>query len=160
VVRIVAALALLAVAGARPAGAGESAPVAPAFTIRGLDGHTVKLSDFKGKVVVLDFWATWCGPCRASLPHLNEVQGRFAGRGLVVVGISVDDTEPQNIRHFVDGLGLKFRMAMADERVLDLYGPIRQIPTTFFINRRGEVARRVVGYIDGETLEGYVKELF
>ena len=125
-----------------------------------IDGRTVKLSDFKGKVVVLDFWATWCGPCRASLPHLNEVQGRFAGQGLVVVGISVDDTEPQVVRHFVDRLGLKFRMAMADERVLDLYGPIRTIPTTFFINRRGEVVRRVVGYIDSETLESYVRELF
>ena len=88
------------------------------------------------------------------------MQGRFAGQGLVVVGISVDDTEPQVVRHFVDRLGLKFRMAMADERVLDLYGPIRTIPTTFFINRRGEVVRRVVGYIDSETLESYVRELF
>ena len=160
VVRIAAALALLAFVRVRPSTAGESAPVAPAFTVRGLDGRTLKLSDFKGKVVVLDFWATWCGPCRASLPHLNEVQGRFAGQGLVVVGISVDDTEPQDVRRFVDRLGLKFRMAMADERVLDLYGPIRTIPTTFFINRRGVVARRVVGYIDSETLESYVRELF
>jgi thiol-disulfide isomerase/thioredoxin len=147
-------------AGGRTAAAGESAPIAPTFTVRGLDGRAVKLSDFKGKAVVLDFWATWCGPCRASLPHLDEVQGRFAGKGLVVVGISVDDTDPQTIRRFTDKLGLKFRMAMADERVLDLYGPIRTIPTTFFINRRGEVTRRVVGYIDSETLEGYVKELF
>ena len=159
-VGIAAAFALLAVAPSRPAFAGGNAPPAPTFAIRGLDGRTVKLSDFKGKVVVLDFWATWCGPCRASLPHLNEVQGRFAGQGLVVVGISVDDTEPQVVRHFVDRLGLKFRMAMADERVLDLYGPIRTIPTTFFINRRGEVVRRVVGYIDSETLESYVQELF
>ena len=160
VVRMVAAVALLTLAGVRPSVAGESAPIAPTFTVRGLDGHAVKLSDFKGKVVVLDFWATWCGPCRASLPHLDEVQGRFAAQGLVVVGISVDDTEPQNVRRYVDRLGLKFRMAMADERVLDLYGPIRQIPTTFFINRHGQVARRVVGYIDSETLESYVRELF
>ncbi len=157
---MVAALALLTVAGVRPSVAGEGPPVAPTFAVRGLDGHTVKLSDFKGKVVVLDFWATWCGPCRASLPHLDEVQGHFAGQGLIVVGISVDDTEPQTIRRYVDRLGLKFRMAMADERVLDLYGPIRQIPTTFFINRKGEVVRRVVGYIDSETLESYVRELF
>ena len=157
---LLAAFAALTVAGGRAAAAGESAPIAPSFTVKGLDGHAVKLSDFKGKVVVLDFWATWCAPCRASLPHLDEVQGRFAGKGLVVVGISVDDTDPQTIRRFTDKLGLKFRMAMADERVLDLYGPIRTIPTTFFINRRGEVTRRVVGYIDSETLEGYVKELF
>ena len=154
------ALALVALSQARPGIAGEAAPLAPGFTVRALDGHSVRLSDYKGKVVVLDFWATWCAPCRASLPHLNDVQGRFSKQGLVVLGISVDDAEPQEIRQFADKLGLKFRMAMADERVLDLYGPIRTIPTTFFINRRGEVTRRVVGYIDSETLEGYVKELF
>ena len=154
------ALALVALTQPRPGIAGESAPLAPAFTVRALDGHSVRLSDYKGKVVVLDFWATWCAPCRASLPHLNDVQERFSKQGLVVLGISVDDAEPSEIRQFADKLGLKFRMAMADERVLDIYGPIRTIPTTFFINRKGEVTRRVVGYIDSETLEGYVKELF
>jgi peroxiredoxin len=153
-------LTLVAIGQARPIFAGESAPLAPGFTVRALDGRNVRLSDYKGKAVVLDFWATWCAPCRASLPHLNDVQGRFSKQGLVVLGISVDDAEPQEVRQFADRLGLKFRMAMADERVLDLYGPIRTIPTTFFINRRGEVTRRVVGYIDSETLEGYVKELF
>jgi peroxiredoxin len=154
------ALALVALSQAWPGIAGESAPLAPGFTVRALDGRSVRLSDYKGKAVVLDFWATWCAPCRASLPHLNEVQGRFSKQGLVVLGISVDDAEPAEVRQFADKLGLKFRMAMADERVLDLYGPIRTIPTTFFINRKGEVTRRVVGYIDSETLEGYVKELF
>ena len=158
--RLLAALALIATAESRPGYAGESAPLAPSFTVRALDGRSVRLSDYKGKAVVLDFWATWCAPCRASLPHLNEVQGRFSKQGLVVLGLSVDDAEPQTVRRFADKLGLKFRMAMADERVLDLYGPIRTIPTTFFINRRGEVTRRVVGYIDSETLEGYVRELF
>ena len=157
---LVVAPALLVVAESRPASAGENAHIAPTFTVRALDGRTVKLSDFKGKAVVLDFWATWCGPCRASMPHLNEVQSRFSGQGLVVLGLSVDDEEPQTVRRFAQRLGVKFRLAMADERVLDLYGPIRSIPTTFFINRRGEVTRRVVGYIDGETMEAYVRELF
>ncbi len=157
---LAAVLALGAVIDPRPAGAGANDPLAPPFTVRGLDGHNLRLSEFKGRAVVIDFWATWCAPCRASLPHLNDVQGRFGGRGLVVLGLSVDDAEPQSIRRFADRLGLKFRLAMADERVLDLYGPIRTIPTTFFINRRGEVTRRVVGYIDPETLESYVRELF
>jgi peroxiredoxin len=94
------------------------------------------------------------------MPHLNEVQSRFSSQGLVVLGISVDDETPQAVRRYADRLGVKFRLAMADERLLDLYGPIRSIPTTFFINRRGEVTRRVVGYIDRETLEAYVRELF
>ena len=159
-VRLLAALAVFAVAQSRSAAAGENAQLAPTFTVRALDGKTVKLSDYKGKAVVLDVWATWCGPCRATMPHLNEVQSRFSSQGLIVLGISVDDEEPQAVRRFADRLGVKFRLAMADERMLDLYGPIRSIPTTFFINRRGEVTRRVVGYIDRETLEAYVRELF
>ena len=133
---------------------------APPFTVKGLDGRTLRLSDFKGKPVVLDFWATWCVPCRATLPHLSELQERHRDQGLVVLGLSVDDDNPQEVRRFADRLQARFRIALADDRVLNLYGPIRSIPTTFFINRRGEVVRRVVGYIDGETIESYAQELF
>ena len=77
-----------------------------------------------------------------------------------MVGVSIDDGGTAQVRRFADDLGIKFKVAMADERVLDAYGPIRSIPTTFFINRKGEIARRVVGYIDPETMETYVKELF
>lgn len=152
--------ALLAAAFlAAPASAGEP-PTAPPFSVRALDGKVLRLSDFKGRAVILDFWATWCQPCRASMPHLDTMQSRFERQGLVVLGLSIDDQPPPSVRRFADKLGVKFRLAMADEQVLDAYGPIRSIPTTFFINRRGEVVRRVVGYIDPETLESYVKELF
>ena len=110
--------------------------------------------------MVLDFWATWCAPCRASLPHFDHIQERYAGEGLVVLGLSVDETGPAGVRRFAERLGIKFRLAMAEEKLLDQYGPIRQIPTTFFINRRGEVVRRTVGYLDSETLDAYVRELF
>lgn len=152
---LLAALALSL--AAIPVHAGESQ--APAFTLRSLDGRLVRLSDYKGKAVVLDFWATWCKPCKASMPHLNTMQDRFSSR-LVVVGVSIDDGGTSAVKRFTDDLGIKFKVAMADERVLDAYGPIRSIPTTFFINRKGEIARRVVGYIDPETMETYVKELF
>lgn len=140
-----------------PAAAGETH--APPFTLRALDGKPVRLTDYRGKAVVLDFWATWCKPCRASLPHLDALQTRYGNR-LVVVGISIDDAGVPAVRRFTEDLGIKFRVAMADDRVLDAYGPIRSIPTTVFINRKGEVERRVVGYIDSETLETYIRELF
>jgi thiol-disulfide isomerase/thioredoxin len=148
------------VPAARTARAEPPEAIAPPFSVQSLEGRAVRLSDFKGRAVVLDFWATWCGPCRASMPHLNTMQERYGERGLVVLGLSVDDLEPRVVRRYADRLRIKFRLAMADERILGLYGPIRSIPTTFFINRRGEVVRRVVGYIDEETLESYVQELF
>jgi len=142
-----------------PANAGDGGHAAPSFAVRTLDGKTFKMSDQVGKPVVLDFWATWCGPCRASLPHFDTIQGRYAHEGLVVLGLSVDESQPSDVRRFAEKQGYHIRMAMADEKLLDQFGPIRQVPTTFFINRRGEVVRRTVGYLDSETLEGYVKEL-
>jgi thiol-disulfide isomerase/thioredoxin len=154
-----ASAALAAVCFVAPVRADELGP-APGFSLRGVDGHMVKLSDFKGKPVVVDFWATWCGPCRATMPHLNEMQRRYESQGLVILGLSVDDAAAGDVRRFADRIGVRFRLAMADERVLDQYGPIHAIPTTFFINRRGNLVRRVVGALDAETLDGYVQELF
>ena len=156
-----AAFASLALSGLAYAGeAPAPTPPAPPFTLRTLDGRSMRLQDYKGKVVVLDFWATWCKPCIASMPHLNQMQQRYAGRGLVVVGVSMDDLGSSEVKRFADDMGVKFRLAMADDRVLDAYGPIRALPTTYFIDRKGAVARRVVGYIDVETLESYLRELF
>jgi thiol-disulfide isomerase/thioredoxin len=143
-----------------PASAGEADRLAPSFAARTFDGKTFRLQEQRGKPIVLDFWATWCAPCLASMPHLNGLQERYARDGLVVVGLSVDDMPPSAVKKFADRLGVRFRLAMADEKLLDQYGPIRMLPTTFFINRRGEIVRRTVGYLDEETLDGYVRELF
>jgi len=154
--RTLPVLALLFAAPRTEAAPPQSAPV---FAVRGLDGKTFKLQDYRGRGVVLDFWATWCQPCRASMPHLDALQERHRDRGLTVIGISVDDGGPVRVKRFVDYLGVRFRIGMADERMLDAYGPIRAIPTTFFIDRKGQVVRRVVGYIDPETLESYALEI-
>lgn len=142
---------------AGPAVAGDR--TAPAFSVKGVDGRAVRSSDYRNRPVIVDFWATWCAPCRASMPHLSGLQERYAKSGLAVIGLSVDETGPAPVRRFANGLGIKFTIAMANDEVLDAYGPIRSIPTTFFINRKGEIVRRVVGYIDGETMEGYAQEI-
>lgn len=142
-----------------PALADEPPRTAPPFAVRSVEGKALKLSDFKGRPVVIDFWATWCKPCRATMPHLEALQKRYETNGLVIMGLSVDEEAPAAVKKYVQELGVSFRIAMASEKMLDDYGPVRQIPTTFFINRQGEVVRRVVGYIDEDTLDGYVKEI-
>ena len=132
---------------------------APSFTVKTLEGKALKSSDLRQKPMIVDFWATWCGPCRASMPHLSAMQTRYEKQGLTVIGLSVDESGPQGVKKFANQLGVKFTLAMANDDVLDAYGPIRSIPTTFFINRKGDIVRRVVGYIDGETMEDYVKEI-
>ncbi len=145
------------VASAAPALAGSTA--APAFSVKSLEGRAVRLSDYRNRPVIVDFWATWCAPCRASMPHLNDLSVRYGPKGLAVIGMSVDDNGPAPVRRFANGLGIKFTMAMANDDILDAYGPIRSIPTTIFISRKGQIVRRVVGYIDKETLEGYLREI-
>jgi thiol-disulfide isomerase/thioredoxin len=163
--RIVAPLALLLALTALAVGWQSVTQVraprdaARAFTVHTLDGRTLRLADLQGRPVILDFWATWCAPCRASMPLLSSMQNRFGSRGLVVVGLSVDDQGPDVVRHFAERLRVRFPVAMADEEILDDYGPIRSIPTTIFIDRRGRIVRRVVGYVDGETLEGFIREI-
>jgi thiol-disulfide isomerase/thioredoxin len=146
-------------AAASPAFAQAPQP-APPFAVRDLEGRTVKLHDLKGRPVVLDFWATWCAPCRASMPELDAIQDRYADRGLVVLGLSLDEEGTAPVKKFVDRLGVKFRIALANEKMLAQYGPIRSAPTTVFINRKGMVVRRVVGYVDRETMESFILELF
>jgi len=151
---------LIAALGLPATGFAQAGQPAPPFAVRDLEGRTVRLQDLKGRPVVLDFWATWCAPCRASMPELDAIQNRYADRGLVVLGLSLDEEGTAPVRRFVDRLGVKFRIALANEKMLAQYGPIRSAPTTVFINRKGMVVRRVVGYVDRETMESFILELF
>ena len=132
---------------------------APGFVVRTLEGKLVRLADLRGRPVVLDFCASWYGPCRTTMPSLDTLRQRYREQGLYVLGLSLDDDDPERVRRFAEGLGLRFQVAIANERVLGLYGPIRVLPTTFFIDRRGEIVRRVTGSIDAETMDLYVREL-
>ncbi|MFM8558975.1 MAG: TlpA family protein disulfide reductase [bacterium] len=152
--RIGAALALLALA---PVSA--ESRTAPSFNVRTVDGTTLRSVELRNRPMIVDFWATWCGPCRASMPHLSTMQARYEKQGLTVIGMSVDEGGPADVKRFAKRLNIQFTLAMANDDVLDAYGPINSIPTTFFINRKGDIVRRVVGYIDEETMEDYVKEI-
>ena len=158
-VLMAASLAAATIAWSGVACAGELKP-APDFSVRLLDNRTVRLQEFRGHPLLVDFWATWCVPCRAGMPDLDAAQKRYAKQGLVVIGLSVDEDGPEVVKPFVQKLGISYRIAMADDKVLDQFGPIRSVPVMFFINRQGEMVRRITGYIDRETLDSYLKELF
>ncbi len=132
---------------------------APEFALTSLDGETVKLSDYQGRVVIVDFWATWCPPCREEIPHFVELQQRYGDRGLTVIGISVDQGGPQVVRSFAQEQGINYPLVMADARVAGDYGGIRGIPTTFVIDRQGRIVKKYVGYQDKSVFERDIEAL-
>jgi len=134
-----AAIALCARAGTVPPAA------APAWKLKDVDGNVVASSQFRGKVVVLDFWATWCGPCRSEIPGYVELQKKYGADGLVFVGVSVDTDGPEVVRRFIKEHGVNYTVVMADDKVVDAYAPIEGYPTTFIIDRDGLIRNKKLG---------------
>jgi peroxiredoxin len=145
--------------GAPANGERHDPDAAPLFAARTLEGRLVRLADLRGAPVVIEFWANGHAGSRAQLGTLQELQDRYRRRGLQVLGLDVDEDDPAVLRRTVRKLGIRFPVALADDQVLDLYGPIRALPTTCFINRRGDLQRRLEGALDPETVEGYVREI-
>jgi peroxiredoxin len=133
--------------------------VAPAWELHDLDGKTVHSSDFKGKVVILDFWATWCPPCRAELPSFVALQKKYQAQGLAVVGISVDKGGAEAVKSFAQKMGINYPIVLSDGKVTDAYGGIEGIPTTFIIDRNGHIVKQHVGLTDQDEFESEIKPL-
>lgn len=131
---------------------------APAWELKDLDGKVVKSSDFNGKVVILDFWATWCPPCKAEIPGFIELQKKYADRGLVVVGISLDEQGPSAVKQFMTKLGMNYTVVMGDIGLMRNFGGTA-IPTTIVIDRNGNVVARHVGFASKETFENEILPL-
>jgi peroxiredoxin len=132
---------------------------APDFLLRDLDGRQVKLSSFKGTMVILDFWATWCPPCVREIPHFVELYEKYGNRGLVILGVSTDRKGVSVVNSFVRRHKVNYPILMADVKVKEAYGGIRSIPTTFVIDKTGKIQRRYVGYRDKAVFEADIKAL-
>ncbi|MHB0970758.1 MAG: TlpA disulfide reductase family protein [Thermoanaerobaculia bacterium] len=138
------------------AAASSSLQAAPDFALKDLSGRTVRLSDLRGKVVVLNFWATWCPPCRHEIPWFIDLQKKYGPKGLQVVGVSMDSASPADVAEFAKRMGINYTVAMGDSQVAARYGGVRVLPTTFYIGRDGRIIRSVPGLITQSQIEQIV----
>ena len=125
---------------------------APAFTLTTLDGKPLELQALHGKVVLVDFWATWCGPCRDEAPKLIELQQKYAGRGVQVVGISMDD-DAAPVRTFYQQHHISYPVALGDAALGERFGGVLGMPAKFLIDRQGRIAAKHHGAVDFTQLE-------
>lgn len=133
-------------------------PQAPDFTLTGIQGEKVSLADYKGKVLMVDFWATWCGPCRVEIPGFVDLQNRYRDQGFAILGISKDDG-PEEVREFYQKFKMNYPVALANDDVDQLYGGIIGLPTTFLIGRDGRLYAKHTGTTDIAVFEEEIKTL-
>ena len=129
---------------------------APDFTLKSIDGENITLSDFKGKVVLLDFWATWCGPCLQSIPELVRLQKKYMDKGLVILGVSMDDpaaSDDNQLKKFMRTFGMNYPVMRDNGMVSSIYygNSPAAIPTMHVINREGKIVNTIMGFSPGEA---------
>ncbi len=129
---------------------------APAWTMADLEGDSLKLADYKGKVVILDFWDTWCPPCKKEIPGFIELQDKYGDDGLVIVGAAFGKHGKDKVKEFVDEYKINYPTVFATPLVAYQYGGIQSIPTTFVIDRDGKLRGMHVGYVKKEIFEKQV----
>jgi thiol-disulfide isomerase/thioredoxin len=130
---------------------------APDFTLESLDGKSLRLSDLRGKAVLLNFWATWCGPCKIETPWLVELQNQYGSQGLQVVGVEMGDDAKDDIAKFAKDMGVNYPVLIGKEAVGEAYGGVPALPETFFIGRDGKIVDKIIGLKGRSEIEDSIK---
>jgi len=120
---------------------------APDFNLKDADGKAVKLSDYKGKVVLLNFWATWCGPCKIEIPWFMDFEQTYKDKNFAVLGVSLDEDGWDSVKPYIQQKKINYRVMIGTEQVAQMYGEVDSLPTTFMIDREGRVAAVHIGLV-------------
>jgi len=139
-------------------GIAKKSAVAPDFTLDSLEGKSMRLSDLRGKAVLLNFWATWCGPCKIEMPWFVELQNQYGSQGLQIVGVAMDDASKDDIAKFAKEMGVNYPVLLGKEAVGDAYGGIPALPETFFIGRDGKIVDKIIGLKGKAEIEDSIKK--
>jgi peroxiredoxin len=138
--------------------AAKKAPAKLDFTVKDMNGAEVRLADYKGKVILLNYWATWCGPCKVEIPDLIALHDQYKNQGLVVLGVSQDD-DPETLRSFADAYKMNYPVLVGRDapELLDAQGPLWGLPTSYLIARDGTICTRHLGPATKEEFEREIK---
>ena len=132
---------------------------APGFSLTDLSGKKVSLADFKGKPVVVNFWATWCGPCKLEMPWFEEFSHRFADQNLVVLGISEDEGAPkEDVVKAAQKIGVTYPILLTDRKVSKAYGGVDYLPETFYISKSGNIVEETAGAPSKDEMEANIRK--
>ncbi len=132
---------------------------APDFTLLNLSGDTVNLSDYRGKVVLINFFATYCPPCRMEMPDFVRLQEKYGSKGFTVIAISVDNEPEKVLPSFIERLGLNFPVLLATTKVLKDYGNIYALPVTFVLDREHKIVKKITGMVNPDELDPVIEKL-
>lgn len=129
---------------------------APDFSLEDASGGDIRLSDYQGKVVLLNFWATWCPPCKAEIPWFEEFQRTYEAQGFVVIGVAMDEDGWRAVRPYMEATKIDYRVAIGDAALAQKYGGVDSLPETLLIDRDGRIAARHVGIVEKSVYESEI----
>lgn len=144
-----------------PSGMKEAAKrnPAPPFELKDSSGKVIRLEDYKGKVVLLNFWATWCGPCKIEIPWFVDFQKNYKDRGFTVIGVALDDEGWEVVKPYIEAKQVNYPIAVGSPEVEQKYGGIEALPTSFILDREGRIAATHIGLVSKQQYEDDIQQL-